>query len=110
MRARLAAVAILASLPACGGVPAPAPANEAAAARPASEPEPVAGAPHAEPGAPRPSVPAQPPDDHPGVAELSPSQRRAYERGYRDCREGRYQPGEWAEAYRIGCAAAQEAG
>lgn len=62
---------------------------------------------HAE-APPPPAVPAEPPDDYPGVAELSPSQRRAYERGWRDCRAGRYAPGEWAEAYRIGCAAAQE--
>lgn len=93
---------------ACGTAQPPAePAgNETEAAAPAesaasenkSEPEPTPSA----------EVPAQPPDDYAGVAELSPSQRRAYERGYRDCRAGRYEPGEWAEAYRIGCAAAQE--
>ena len=107
MRARLAAVVLLAPLPACGGAPT-APANEAAPAPRAAEPAPVAKRP--DPGPEAPSTPAEPPDDYPGVAELSASQRRAYERGYRDCREGRYEPGEWAEAYRIGCAAGQEAG
>jgi len=49
------------------------------------------------------------PEDAPGLAEMSPFRRRAYEAGYRDCRAGRYDPDLWPEAYRIGCGAAQEA-
>lgn len=47
------------------------------------------------------------PDD-PGLAEMSPSRRRAYEHGFRDCGAGRYNPDPYPEAYRIGCGAAQE--
>jgi hypothetical protein len=47
-----------------------------------------------------------PPRDVPGVAGLSPAQRRAYELGYRDCSHGRYAPDNHLEAYRIGCGAA----
>jgi hypothetical protein len=46
--------------------------------------------------------------DPAAVAGLSPSQRRAYERGLADCRAGRYDPDRYPEAYRIGCAAAQD--
>lgn len=106
---RIAAFLLLAPV-ACGEAekpPAPGSnaieAQSAAAVENAAEPAPAAAMPKAE-------APAQPPEDYPGVAALSPSQRRAYERGYRDCRAGRYEPGDWAEAYRIGCAAAQEAG
>lgn len=109
MRARLAAIGCVALLCACGAAPEPASDNVATPARQAPEPTPVATAPQDKQESP-PTIPAEPPDDYPGVAELGPSQRRAYERGYRDCREGRYAPGEWAEAYRIGCAAAQEGG
>jgi hypothetical protein len=46
--------------------------------------------------------------DDPGLAEMSPSRRRAYEQGFRDCSAGRYNPDPYPEAYRIGCGAAQE--
>ena len=46
--------------------------------------------------------------DPAAVAGLSPSQRRAYERGLADCRAGRYDPDRYPEAYRIGCAAAND--
>jgi hypothetical protein len=49
-----------------------------------------------------------PPRDDPGVAGLSPAQRRAYELGYRDCSQGRYAPDNHLEAYRIGCGAAHD--
>jgi hypothetical protein len=39
---------------------------------------------------------------------LSPFQRRAYQKGFEDCRAGRYEPDRWPEAYRIGCAAAHD--
>jgi hypothetical protein len=107
MRSRLFPIGATALLLACGQGQQPAAENVAAPAAKPLEPTPVLNA--AEPEEPpRPAAPADPPDDYPGVAELSASQRRAYERGWRDCREGRYEPGEWAEAYRIGCAAAQE--
>jgi hypothetical protein len=46
--------------------------------------------------------------DPAAVAGLSPSRRRAYERGLADCRAGRYDPDRYPEAYRIGCAAAND--
>jgi hypothetical protein len=49
-----------------------------------------------------------PPPGDPGLAGLSPSQRRAYELGYRDCSHGRYAPDNHLEAYRIGCGAAHD--
>jgi hypothetical protein len=48
------------------------------------------------------------PDDDPGLADLSPAQRRAYDLGYRDCSQGRYAPDNHLEAYRIGCGAAHD--
>lgn len=48
------------------------------------------------------------PDGDPGLAGMSPSRRRAYEQGFRDCSAGRYDPDPYPEAYRIGCGAAQE--
>lgn len=74
------------------------------------------------PGAPPPARAAPPantanaaaaaPDDvqdgDPGLATLSPAQRRAYDLGYRDCSHGRYAPDNHLEAYRIGCGAAQD--
>ena len=107
MRFWLVPIGTTAMLVACGQGQQPAAENVAAPAAKAPEPTPVINSAGPE-EPPRPAEPADPPEDYPGVAELSPSQRRAYERGWRDCREGRYQPGEWAEAYRIGCAAAQE--
>jgi hypothetical protein len=49
-----------------------------------------------------------PPRHDPGLAELSPAQRRAWELGYRDCSHGRYAPDNRLEAYRIGCGAAHD--
>jgi hypothetical protein len=49
-----------------------------------------------------------PPPGDPGLTGLSPSQRRAYELGYRDCSHGRYAPDNHLEAYRIGCGAAHD--
>lgn len=49
-----------------------------------------------------------PPQGDPGLAGLSPAQRRAYELGYRDCSHGRYAPDNHLEAYRIGCGAAHD--
>lgn len=43
-----------------------------------------------------------------GLDRLTPTQRRAYLKGMEDCQAGRYDPDPWPEAYRIGCAAAQE--
>ena len=54
------------------------------------------------------AAPDTPPPNDPGVAGLSPAQRRAYELGYRDCSHGRYAPGNHLEAYRIGCGAAHD--
>ena len=48
------------------------------------------------------------PSDDPGLADLSPAQRRAYDLGYRDCSHGRYAPDNHLEAYRIGCGAAHD--
>ena len=76
----------------------------------AKEPEPpptVAPAPPTTPSRPADNV-AAPRDSPPDLRGLSPSQRRAYERGFADCRAGRYEPDNFPEAYRIGCAAAQE--
>jgi ABC-type transporter MlaC component len=39
---------------------------------------------------------------------LSPRQRQAYRKGVEDCLAGRYEPDPWPEAYRIGCAAAND--
>jgi hypothetical protein len=49
-----------------------------------------------------------PPQGDPGLAGLSPAQRRAYELGYRDCSHNRYAPDNHLEAYRIGCGAAHD--
>jgi hypothetical protein len=83
-------------------------------AAPAPAAQPAAPAPNAATEAPAQNVaaretPIEVPEDAPGLAEMSPSRRRAYEAGYRDCSAGRYDPDRWPEAYRIGCAAAQEA-
>lgn len=48
------------------------------------------------------------PLDESGLADMSPSQRRAYRRGFEDCSAGRYDPDPYPEAYRIGCGAAEE--
>lgn len=66
--------------------------------------------PPAKVAAPPPAAVAEPPEpaDDAGLAAMSPSRRRAYERGLADCRAGRYQPANHPEAYRIGCAAAHD--
>lgn len=53
---------------------------------------------------------AMPEESDPGLASMTPYQRRAYDRGLRDCRAGRYEPERYPESYRIGCAAAQDGG
>ncbi len=102
------ALLLLASACTGGGADEAAPANEAAprasAAAPAKGPA-AAGDP------PRPqadeAAASAIPDD-PGLATMSPSRRRAYERGYRDCSAGRYDPDPYPESYRIGCGAAED--
>jgi hypothetical protein len=74
------------------------PGNDAAPAPPATQSEPATNQ-------------AAPPPDAPGesgLADMSPRQRRAYEAGLRDCSAGRYEPDRYPEAYRIGCAAAED--
>ena len=101
MRPIAAALLLLAS--ACGGPGEPAPQNDP---RPPADAPAPSQANLARPAA-NEAIAAEDPAD-PGVAGMSPSQRRAYERGHRDCRAGRYQPEKYSEAYRIGCAAAQD--
>lgn len=106
---RFAALLIL-LLGACGsGRQAMPPHN---AAQPASAPAPAAPAANAAQSAPAANAaeaaPDAPPADDPGLAGLSPAQRRAYELGYRDCSQGRYAPANHLEAYRIGCGAAHD--
>ena len=102
---RLGLVLVL-ILGACGSGQAPAGRNEANAARTAPS------APPAAPAAPVANAAANEaeavPNDDPGLAGLSPAQRRAYELGYRDCSHGRYAPANHLEAYRIGCGAAHD--
>ena len=93
-------------LAACESGQAPAGHDQANAARPAPS------APPAAPAAPAAKAAGNEteavPDDDPGLAGLSPAQRRAYELGYRDCSQGRYAPANHLEAYRIGCGAAHD--
>jgi len=82
--------------------------NEGAPAKAATAPRPAPA---------RPSAPAADPAAGPAPAAPDPAalegltrfQRRAYEKGFEDCRAGRYAPDRWPEAYRIGCAAANDA-
>jgi hypothetical protein len=95
MKEATASFGLLVLLAACGrpdAAPQPAPSNEV---RPAVPPPAAAARP----------LPGPPAD--PSLPELGPSRRRAYERGFADCRAGRYDPDPYPEAYRIGCAAAQ---
>ena len=97
---RLALIAALSWLGACGGGQ---PTNKQEPPAPPPPPSP--------PPAPVPEVnkvEARPAGDDPGLAAMSPSRRRAYDRGLADCRAGRYDPDPWPEAYRIGCAAAHD--
>lgn len=93
----------LAALLALAGCQPPQPhetANQTAAniAAPAAVPREENKAAQAAPTAPDPA----------DLASLSPSQRRAYERGFADCRAGHYDPERGPEAYRLGCAAAND--
>jgi len=103
----LALLALIAS--ACGSGESPLQSSRQNEARPASTP------PATTPGAASPSAnaaqaaPVAAPRDDPGLAGLSPRQRRAYDTGYRDCSAGRYDPDPYPEAYRIGCGAAHDA-
>ena len=106
----LAALSLAGCNPAGDGDPAPAEisaANLAAETAPPA-PGPQAGAP-AEPPPAAAEAPSEPPAAHPGLPDMNAWQRTAFERGYRDCRAGRYAPDAYPEAYRIGCGAAQEA-
>lgn len=98
-RAGFAALLILA---ACGSGDAPARNKQ----EPVPAPPVTPPAPRAEPAQNK-SAEAAPQAD-PGLAEMSPSRRRAYDRGFADCRAGRYDPDPYPEAYRIGCAAAND--
>ena len=104
MTIRLAAFASL-LIVACSGEPAVEESANVAEPAPAPSPPPEP----AEPEAAKAEAPVTIPEDAPGLAEMSPSRRRAWEKGYRDCSAGRYEPDPWPEAYRIGCAAAQDA-
>ena len=42
------------------------------------------------------------------IDQLTPAQRRAYMKGFEDCSAGRYDPERGPEAYRLGCAAAND--
>jgi hypothetical protein len=97
---RLAPLLVL-LLGACGSANGPHDAPRQNAARSA----PARAAPAANAAA---AAPEGVPSDYPGLAGLSPAQRRAYELGYRDCSHGRYAPANRLEAYRIGCGAAHD--
>ena len=102
---RLASLLIL-LLGACGSGQAPSGRNQANAVAPApSAPPPARAAPTANLVA---NGADEAPGGDPGLAGLSPAQRRAYELGYRDCSHGRYAPANHLEAYRIGCGAAHD--
>ena len=96
---------------ACYQQPAPG-TNEAV--NPVQPDAPAPPEPAAEPGNeaadPAAAVAATPPDD-PALAAMSPSRRREYERGWRDCATGNYayDPDRQGESYRLGCMAAENA-
>jgi len=97
---------------ACGGGGASEEAPRNGAGAPGNAPEnaivrPAGGGKEAE--ANRPANEAMPEDSaDPGLAAMTPYQRRAYDRGLRDCSAGRYEPDPHPESYRIGCAAAHD--
>ena len=92
-------------LSACGSGDPPPQAPQQNVARPAPSAPPARAAPAANAAQ---AVPEGAPDDDPGLTDLSPAQRRAYDLGYRDCSQGRYAPDNRLEAYRIGCGAAHD--
>ena len=93
----LATGAMLALLAACqSGAPAPGDSRNSV------QPPANVAAPQANEAA---AIPPDPPAD---LAGMSPRQRRAYAAGLADCQAGRYDPDPWPEAYRIGCAAAND--
>lgn len=104
LRQRLAAMSLLALTVASCGSGQPRNVTAANVARSAPTPAPASAFPPANLS--QPAVPAQKAD--PGLADLSPAQRRAYDLGYRDCGHGRYAPDHHLEAYRIGCGAAHD--
>jgi hypothetical protein len=99
------AVAGLLALAGCN--PGITPQNQAAPLRNESRPAPTAANQAA------PAVPANvvesareaPPDP----SGMSPYRRREYDRGYRDCMTGHFDPERQGESYRIGCMAAEDA-
>ena len=95
-----ASFAALLALSACGGAGQPGNRQESA-----SPPPRAPAPPKAEPAGNAGNISA---GADPGLADMSPSRRRAYDRGLADCRAGRYDPDPWPEAYRIGCAAAHD--
>lgn len=101
---RLAPLLIL-LLSACGGGDPGHQASQQNVARPTPNAPPAKSVPAANAAQ---AVPDDVPDDDPGLADLSPAQRRAYDLGYRDCSHGRYAPDNHLEAYRIGCGAAHD--
>ncbi|MEA3031525.1 MAG: hypothetical protein QOJ53_593 [Sphingomonadales bacterium] len=98
---RIAGFAALLILAGCGSGNPPAQNRQ----EPAPPPLKAPAVPKAEPVANAAGVP-----DDSGLAQMSPSRRRAYDRGFADCRAGRYDPDRYPEAYRIGCAAAHDSG
>jgi len=103
MRPGVAFALLLAACTAPGDRASSPAANDSANAEPASEPAPAIT--NAEPAEAHQPVAS---GDNPGLADMSPAQRRAYDLGYRDCSQGRYEPEKHWESYRIGCGAAQE--
>ena len=100
---RVAGLAALLILSACGSGGAPVGNKQERANPPSRGP----AAPKAEPVA-NASATEAPTKADPALAVMSPGRRRAYDRGFADCRAGRYDPDPYPEAYRIGCAAAND--
>jgi hypothetical protein len=87
----------------CGREEPPTPAeNQVNVAEPV--PEPVPPEPENETRAA--ALPLDPSED-PAVAAMSPYRRREYERGYRDCISGNFDPQRQGESYRLGCMTAE---
>jgi hypothetical protein len=98
------AVAGLLALAGCN--PGIAPQNQTAPVRNESGPTPTA----ANRAAPAPAnIVETAPEAAPDPAGMSPYRRREYDRGYRDCMTGHFDPERQGESYRIGCMAAEDA-